>query len=57
MLMTKALHDRGVWAMFAGFDPAALQIKPGLLMDDETADLVLERLAEAITMLPAGGAT
>ena len=34
MLMTKALYDAGVWAMFAGFDPSALQLKPGLLMDD-----------------------
>jgi acetylornithine/succinyldiaminopimelate/putrescine aminotransferase len=54
MLMTKALHDVGVWAMFAGFDPSSLQLKPGLLMDDATADVVLDRLADAIALLPAG---
>jgi acetylornithine/succinyldiaminopimelate/putrescine aminotransferase len=54
MLMTKALHDIGLWAMFAGFDPSALQVKPGLLMDDATADEVLARLDRAIATLPAG---
>ena len=54
MLMTKALHDVGLWAMFAGFDPSALQLKPGLLMDDPTADQVLVRLDRAIETLPAG---
>jgi hypothetical protein len=57
MLMTKALHDIGVWAMFAGFDPSALQLKPGLLMDDPTADEVLVRLDQAIATLPAGSAS
>jgi putrescine aminotransferase len=54
MLMTKALYDIGLWAMFAGFDPATLQLKPGLLMDDATADEVLVRLDQAIATLPAG---
>jgi putrescine aminotransferase len=54
MLMTKALHGLGLWAMFAGFDPSALQVKPGLLMDDVTADEVLARLDRAIGTLPAG---
>jgi len=54
MLMTKALHEVGLWAMFAGFDPSALQLKPGLLMDDPTADQVLVRLDRAIETLPAG---
>lgn len=36
MLMTRVLFDEGVWAMFAGFDRSVLQIKPGLLMDDDT---------------------
>jgi acetylornithine/succinyldiaminopimelate/putrescine aminotransferase len=57
MLMTKALHGIGVWAMFAGFDPSALQLKPGLLMDDQTADQVLARLDQAIETLPAGSAS
>lgn len=40
--MTRLLFDRGVWAMFAGFDRSVLQIKPGLLMD---AGTVAEALA------------
>ncbi len=57
MLMTKALHGLGLWAMFAGFDPSALQVKPGLLMDDSTADEVLSRLDRAIATLPAAAAS
>jgi len=57
MLMTKALHTLGLWAMFAGFDPSALQVKPGLLMDDATADEVLARLDRAIATLPAAAAS
>lgn len=48
MAMTKALYDLGVWAMFAGFDPSVLQLKPGLLMADELAGTVLERLDRAM---------
>lgn len=48
MLMTKALYDAGVWAMFAGFDPSVLQVKPGLLMDDVLAGEVLARLDQAM---------
>jgi acetylornithine/succinyldiaminopimelate/putrescine aminotransferase len=53
MLMTKALYDVGVWALFAGFDPSVLQLKPGLLMDDELADVVLERLDQAMGAVAA----
>ena len=48
MLMTKALYDAGVWAVFAGFDPSVLQVKPGLLMDDAVADEALARLDQAM---------
>lgn len=54
MLLTKALYDRGVWAMFAGFEPSVLQLKPGLLLDTATTDLALARLADAVASLPAG---
>lgn len=57
MLLTRELHRLGVWAMFAGFDPSCLQIKPGLLLDDASADLALERLGAAVASLPAGGAS
>jgi acetylornithine/succinyldiaminopimelate/putrescine aminotransferase len=48
MLMTRALHAAGVWAMFAGFAPSVLQFKPGLLLDDATADEALARVADGI---------
>ena len=41
MLMTRLLFDEGVWAMFAGFDRSVLQVKPGLLMDDDTIEEAL----------------
>ena len=44
MLMTRACYDTGIWAMFAGFDRSALQLKPGLLMSDAEAGEVLMRL-------------
>ena len=47
MLMTRLLYDNGVWAMFAGFDRSVLQVKPGLLMDDETTDEALEAFGRA----------
>jgi acetylornithine/succinyldiaminopimelate/putrescine aminotransferase len=48
MLMSKALHDAGLWAMFAGFEPAVLQFKPGLLLDAALAAEALERLEDGI---------
>jgi acetylornithine/succinyldiaminopimelate/putrescine aminotransferase len=48
MLMTRALHAAGVWAMFAGFAPSVLQFKPGLLLDDATAGEALARVADGI---------
>ncbi|MEA3291623.1 MAG: aminotransferase class III-fold pyridoxal phosphate-dependent enzyme [Pseudomonadota bacterium] len=47
MLMTRLLYDSGVWAMFAGFDRSVLQVKPGLLMDDETTDQALDAFGRA----------
>lgn len=47
MLMTKALHGEGLWAMFAGFDRSVLQFKPGLLLDEPAADAALARLDAA----------
>lgn len=48
MLMTRALYEAGVWAMFAGFDPAVLQWKPGLLLDDATVEEALARFEDAV---------
>jgi putrescine aminotransferase len=48
MRMSAALYRRGVWAMFAGFDRAVLQWKPGLLVDEAYCDESLERLDAAL---------
>ncbi len=55
MLMTRACHDAGIWAMFAGFDRTVLQFKPGLLMSEAEAGEVLTRLDAAIAGLMASG--
>jgi len=54
MLMTRALHASGVWAMFAGFEPSVLQWKPGLLLGDDEADEALARLEDGIARCRAG---
>lgn len=48
MLMSKALYDSGLWAMFAGFDPSVLQFKAGLLVDRVFCDQTLERFEAGI---------
>jgi acetylornithine/succinyldiaminopimelate/putrescine aminotransferase len=54
LLMTRALHEAGLWAMFAGFEASVLQWKPGLLFDAATADESLERLEDGIRRCLAG---
>ena len=46
--VTRALYENGVWAIFSALDPSVLQFKPGLLMSDELASEVIERLDQAI---------
>lgn len=46
--MLKPLYASGIWAMFAGFDPSVLQCKPGLLIDLELCDDLLERFEIAV---------
>lgn len=46
--LSPALYRRGVWAMFAGFDFSVLQFKPGLLVDEEYCDILLQRLDAAL---------
>ena len=53
MLMTRALYDAGVWAMFAGFDTSVLQVKPGLLLSDAETELALAALDEACSSAAA----
>lgn len=47
-LMTRALYDAGVWAMFAGLDTSVLQWKPGLLVDAAYCDEALSRLEDGM---------
>ena len=46
--LSRALYERGVWAMFSGFDLSVLQWKPGLLIDDAYCDELLGRLDLAL---------
>ncbi len=55
LIMTRVLHEAGVWAMFADFDRSVLQFKPGLLLADEEAAEVLARLGGAIDHLLTSG--
>ena len=55
LIMTRALYDAGVWAMFADFDRSVLQFKPGLLLGDEEAAEVLARVGGAVEGLLTSG--
>jgi len=46
--MMKALYDKGIWAIFAGFDLSVSQFKPGLLIDRAYCDEALDRFEAAI---------
>jgi len=47
-LMTRALYDAGVWAMFAGLETSVLQWKAGLLVDAAYCDEALSRLEDGM---------
>jgi len=55
MQLTKALYDKGVWAMFAGYDLSVLQFKPGLLVDAALCDELLEKLEAALAVARDAG--
>lgn len=46
--MMRALYERGLWAMFASFNSAILQFKPGFLIEFGLCDEALQRLEEAV---------
>jgi putrescine aminotransferase len=54
--LSPTLYRHGVWAMFAGFDFSVLQFKPGLLIDEDYCDTLLERLEAAIDEVERAGA-
>jgi acetylornithine/succinyldiaminopimelate/putrescine aminotransferase len=47
-MMTRALYDAGLWAMFAGFDTSVLQFKAGLLLDTASCDEALNRFEHGL---------
>ena len=55
MRMTGALYQHGLWAMFASFDPAVLQFKPGLLVDRAYCDEALQRMDDVLASLQGAG--
>lgn len=48
VMMSKALYDAGIWAMFSGYDLSVLQFKPILLIDKPLCDEILERFEIAL---------
>jgi acetylornithine/succinyldiaminopimelate/putrescine aminotransferase len=48
ILMSKALYDNGVWAMFSGYDLSVLQFKPYLFIDRPLVDTLMEKLEASI---------
>jgi acetylornithine/succinyldiaminopimelate/putrescine aminotransferase len=42
------LYDNGVWAIFSTLDPQVLQYKPGLLVDPDLAEELLDRTEAAV---------
>lgn len=48
VLMTKALAERGVLALFSHYDPAALQVMPPLIIQPDEVDEVLEAMDGAL---------
>jgi len=55
--MMRELYERGLWAMFAGFNSSVLQFKLGFLADLDYCDEALSKVEDAITAakrLPRG---
>lgn len=48
--MMSALYQKGIWAIFAGFDASVLQFKPGLLIDEAYCDEALDRFEAALAI-------
>ncbi|MDX6569485.1 MAG: hypothetical protein QOH15_2063 [Gaiellales bacterium] len=47
-LVMRELYQHGVWAIFSTLDPRVLQFKPGILLNPELVDEVLDRTEVAI---------
>ena len=44
----KRLYENGVWAIFSTLDPRVLQYKPGILLNPDLCEELLERTEVAI---------
>ncbi len=48
MHVMESLYHNGVWAIFSTLDPRVLQFKPGILLDRDDCDEVLNRMDSAV---------
>lgn len=48
VLMSKALYDNGIWAMFSGYDLSVLQFKPYLFTDEALVDDIMKIMEKSI---------
>ena len=48
MHVMESLYQNGVWAIFSTLDPRVLQFKPGILLDRDDCDEVLNRMDSAV---------
>ena len=55
-LVMKHLYEGGVWAIFSTLDPRVLQFKPGVLLNPDLTDEILERTEVAIGKAAADAA-
>jgi acetylornithine/succinyldiaminopimelate/putrescine aminotransferase/Ser/Thr protein kinase RdoA (MazF antagonist) len=46
--MMRAFYENGIWAIVAGYDESVVQFKPGLLIDREYCNEVLQRVERAL---------
>jgi acetylornithine/succinyldiaminopimelate/putrescine aminotransferase len=53
MLVSRQLYRNGVWAIFSTLDPRVLQFKPGILMDRELCEEVLDRVEVSVRQAAA----
>lgn len=46
--VSRALYENGVWAIFSSLDKRVLQFKPGVLLDAETCQDIIDRMEAAM---------
>ena len=48
VFVSRALYEQGVWAIFSSLDKQVLQWKPGVLLDHETCQDIMDRFDAAM---------